>query len=85
MNCTNTKIFDDYEVDCNECTHYWDSSCDGVPVNIRKDCSSFIATRTYDIPNQIKSLYTSLKSLQGYSLITGIILVSHLLMELICK
>lgn len=50
------KIFDNYEVECNECEHYWDSSCDGVPIDKKRNCTSFKATRTIDIPMQIKNL-----------------------------
>ena len=51
-----TKVFDDYEVNCNECQSYWDSSCDGVPLDKKRNCTSFIATRTTDIPKQIAQL-----------------------------
>lgn len=50
------QIFDDYEVDCNECANYWNDSCDGVPINKKRNCTSFVATRTSDIPQQIKQL-----------------------------
>ena len=50
------KIFDNYEVECNECQHYWTDSCDGVPISQKRNCTSFVATRTTDIPMQIKIL-----------------------------
>ena len=50
------KIFDNYEIECNDCQCYWDSSCDGVPIDQKRNCTSFIATRTKDIPMQIKKL-----------------------------
>ena len=56
-----SKIFDDYEVNCNECKNYWDSSCDGVPITKRRNCTSYIATRTVDIPKQIEKLKKSIK------------------------
>mgnify|MGYP003418624221 CR=1 FL=1 len=58
-----SKIFDDYQVDCNECKKYWDSSCDGVPINKKRNCTSFEATRTTDIPKQIERLNKSIKHL----------------------
>ena len=58
-----SKIFDDYQVDCNECKKYWDSSCDGVPINKKRSCTSFEATRTTDIPKQIEKLNKSIKHL----------------------
>lgn len=56
MSTPHSKVFDDYEVECNECEHYWDSSCDGVPIDKKRNCTSFKATRTIDIPMQIKTL-----------------------------
>ena len=53
---TSNKVFDDYEVNCNECEHYWCSDCDGVPINEKRNCASFKATRTVDIPKQIAQL-----------------------------
>ena len=51
------KIFDDFQtVSCNECSHYWDSSCDGVYKGSNKPCKTFLATRRVDIPQQIKAL-----------------------------
>ena len=54
------KVFDDYQVDCNECQHYWTDNCDSVPVGKTKQCKSFIATRTTDIPKQIGKLKNEL-------------------------
>jgi hypothetical protein len=59
------KIFDDYDVDCNECTHYWDSSCDGVPIDKKRNCTSYKATRTVDIPMQIKKLVKRIDRLKA--------------------
>ena len=51
------KRFEDWqEVDCNECSHYWDSSCDGASKGSKKQCNSFLATRTVVIPEKIKAL-----------------------------
>jgi hypothetical protein len=58
---TNNQIFDNYEVNCNDCGHYWNDSCDGVPLNQKRNCTSFIATKTTDIPKQIKQLKTDLR------------------------
>ena len=61
------KIFDDFpKVDCNECSRYWDSSCDGVNKDTKKPCNSFIATRSVIIPEQIKSLKKQIKWLYAY-------------------
>lgn len=56
-------VFDDWneQVECNDCTHYWDDSCDGVKKGYQKRCTSFLATRSVVIPAQVKSLQNSLK------------------------
>lgn len=64
------KRFEDWEeIDCNECVHYWDNSCDSVSEGSRKPCNSFLATRSVVIPAQIKALDKRLKCL-GAALIT---------------
>ena len=64
MEQSSSKIFDNYEVECNDCQHYWDNSCDGVPIDKKRNCTSFIATRTTDIPMQIKSLVNRIDKLK---------------------
>lgn len=60
------KIFADfYEVDCNECARYWDSSCDAVSKDAKKSCNSFLATRSVVIPNQIDELRKQIRWLYG--------------------
>lgn len=56
------KRFSEWEdCDCNQCEHYWDSSCDGVAKNNRKPCNQFVATRSVVIPMQIESLQRKIK------------------------
>lgn len=79
------QIFDNWEqVDCNECSHYWDSSCDGVPQDSRKVCNSFLATRSVTIPAKIKSLEKDVKWLTKVCSILAITIVvciiTHLLL-----
>lgn len=50
------KIFDEYQVECNDCTHYWTDACDGVKKGSTRLCNQFLATRSVNIPEQIKSL-----------------------------
>lgn len=60
------KIFDDFpKVDCSDCSHYWDDSCNGVPQGSEKRCTAFLATKRVDIPVQIKSLRSALKWITG--------------------
>ena len=63
MSKNTSKRFEDWEeVDCNECVHWWDNSCDGVTPRKMNEkgskmpCNSFLATRNVVIPLQIKSL-----------------------------
>ena len=60
MRDNNSKIFEDWEeIDCNDCSHYWDNSCDGVKTTHKGSkmlCNSFIATRSVIIPLKIKRL-----------------------------
>ena len=69
----NTSRFDEWtEVDCNECARYWDSSCDGVSKGQNRLCTSFLATRSVVIPEEIKALEKRIKWLEwavGFSLI----------------
>lgn len=52
-----SKRFEDWEqVDCNECSHYWDSSCDGVSKGSRVGCNSYSATRSVVIPAKLNEL-----------------------------
>jgi hypothetical protein len=65
------KRFDDYTavVDCNECAHYWDSSCDGASKGSIATCNSFSATRSVVIPRQIKQLQTEITAMKvGYGI-----------------
>ena len=51
------KRFEEWEeVDCNDCSHYWDSSCDGASKGSRIGCNSFLATRSIVIPERLNSL-----------------------------
>lgn len=75
----NTKRFSDWEeVDCNDCSHYWDNSCDGVKCHINgsgKPCNSFLATRSVVIPLQIQSIREHLKWLYGVVILEAITIV----------
>ena len=57
------QVFDDWNdlVECNDCTHYWTDTCDGVNKGTQKPCNSFLATRSVVIPAQVKALQNALK------------------------
>lgn len=51
------KRFEDWEeVDCNDCSHYWDSSCDGASKGSKVGCNGYLATRSIVIPERLNKL-----------------------------
>ena len=71
-NNAENKRFEEWEdVSCNECVHYWDSSCDGVPVDKRRNCTAYKASRTVSIPAEIESLNKRVKCLSICLAIVG--------------
>lgn len=74
------KRFEDWEiVECEDCVHWWDSSCDGVPVGSQRTCNSFLGTRKVVIPAQMKVLEKSVKRLRISLALTMLTLLAHLL------
>ena len=60
-----SKRFEEWEeVDCNDCTHYWDSSCDGASKGSRIGCNSYLATRSIVIPAMLNTLERRVKWLE---------------------
>lgn len=57
--------FDEWDeiVDCNDCQHYYDNTCDGVSKGSTRLCKQFKAVRGINMPEEIKSLRNGLKSL----------------------
>ena len=47
--------------DCNDCEHYWNKLCDGVPEGSERRCTAFKATRSVEIPAEIDALKERLK------------------------
>lgn len=70
------KIFDDFPtVDCNECEHWYDNRCDGVPVGSEKPCTAFKAVRRVNIPSEIERLRKALTCLIDCVIAGSIVLV----------
>lgn len=67
------KIFDEFNVDCLDCREYWADTCDGVPKGEIRPCTSFKATRSIDIPSQIKSLRNEIKGVKRYAVILSLV------------
>jgi hypothetical protein len=80
-----SKRFDEWtQIECNECTRWWDSSCDGVKKGQKRPCNAFLATRKVSIPKQIEKLENDTKFLKRsvlllsiYSLVQSISIVIH--------
>lgn len=56
--------FDETYVDCNNCAHYWDNSCDGVSERQKRPCTAYLATRHTDIPKRLKDVEDSILRLR---------------------
>lgn len=70
---TDKRIFDDFkEVSCNDCEHYWDTSCDGVPEGSGRVCNSFKATRSVILPAKLERLERRLEWLIRVSAVTAV-------------
>lgn len=79
-----SKRFEEWEeVDCNECTHYWDSSCDAVKQDDRRQCNSFLATRRVVIPARLNALEKRVESFRKASIVVAGVLLVHILMHLL--
>lgn len=53
--CNTRKKFEFYiPAKCNDCAHYWDSSCDGSEQEI--ECRSFVAKRSVDVTKRLEKL-----------------------------
>lgn len=70
-----SKRFEEWEeIDCNDCSHYWDSSCDGASKGSKIGCNSYLATRSIVIPERLNSLEKRVKWLEIWNLIFMLLL-----------
>lgn len=81
---TKKSRFEDwYDVDCNECSHYWDSSCDGAKKDTRMPCNSFLATRSVVIPEKQNALEKAFKGQRIALYVLGGLEIIHIVVHLI--
>lgn len=73
--------FDDWSdvKDCNDCQHYWNSTCDSPPNGSEKRCTAFLATRKVNTQAEIDSLRKALKWLIVSQVCLLIALVSSII------
>jgi hypothetical protein len=69
------KIFEEVEVDCNDCEAYWLNQCDGVSCNSVRKCVSYIPTKRVDIPNKIQVLERRVNTLDRMVMILSITMI----------
>lgn len=81
----NNQIFDNYEVDCNTCESYWNSQCDGVKIEDRRKCNSYIATRDIDVVKELGKCKEKIKGLQTSQTLLGIGILVYLLGEIVSR
>lgn len=84
LKMSDNKRFDGWEeVDCNECSNYWDNSCDGIPPEgSRKPCNSFLAKRSVTIPLEIKSLKKRLTITETMIVLMNVLILLHLIFHM---
>jgi hypothetical protein len=58
------QVFEEWDVDCNDCKHYWDDTCDACSEGSRKLCNSFVATRRVVLPAKIERLESAVRGLK---------------------
>ena len=78
------KKFDDWQdVNCNECSNWWNDSCTGAPAGVKKPCNSFLAQRSVIIPEEIKSLKREIKWLSRYIIVLYIVVWINIVLDIL--
>ena len=78
------KKFDDWQdVNCNECSNWWNDSCTGAPEGVKKPCNSFLAQRSVIIPEQIKALKSEIKWLSWHIITLYIVVCIHIVLDIL--
>lgn len=78
------KKFDDWQdVNCNECSNWWNDSCTGAPAGVKKPCNSFLAQRSVIIPEEIKALKSEIKWLSWHIITLYIMVCIHVVLDIL--
>ena len=78
-----TPIFDESYVECNECKHYWNDVCDGVPEDKERPCTAFVAVKRTDFNDRLVRVENKVQAFGRSLLILNGVVTAHLLIELI--
>ena len=79
MSENQSKVFSEWDVDCNDCKHYWDDSCDACSEGSRRLCNSFVATRRVVLPAKIERLESAIRSLRiDVAILAAMLAITHI-------
>lgn len=68
------KRFEEWKrVECEDCDHWWNDSCDGVTEGVERRCTAFKATRRVVLPAKIEAVEKALEGLKRDLLILAIL------------
>ena len=79
------RIFEEVEVDCNDCEAYWLNQCDGVAFNSERKCISYIPTKRVDIPVKIQALEKRVDTLNNWVVALCLGLLAELIITMILR
>ena len=73
--------FDDWQDinTCEQCEHWWNNTCDGS----KSSCNAFKPTRRTEIPQEIKSLKSSVKWLTVAGICLAFSFIAHFIAHLV--
>lgn len=85
MQTNEPKIFDETYVECTECSHYWNDSCDGVPKDKVRPCTSYKATKKVDYIEKLQHLEEEIKSTNATVVLVTVTLLLKVLFDCIWR
>ena len=77
------KIFDDYEVECNQCEKYYLNQCDGVKCGTKRKCTSYVAVKRVDLPKMIDKNKREIDHLKTWLVISNVALIIHVVLDML--
>jgi len=78
-------IFDSWEdlKDCDDCERYYNSQCDGVAVDQKRNCTQYVATRRASFEGNLNKLERQMKGLKRDIIIVNVCVFALLMIRLI--